>query len=82
MPREVYLIDGVYDVRQPEEGKTFETIILTEAYINKFKSKDRATFELLHQLNRRTEGKVISFEYDQATTPAANPELLNYVKYP
>ena len=36
---------------------------LTEAYINQFKTSDPAMFEFLHQKNRRTEGEIISFDY-------------------
>ncbi|MBI1837169.1 MAG: OmpA family protein [Flavobacteriia bacterium] len=42
---------------------TGEVVTLTEAYINQFKEKDKVKFELLHQLNRRTEGKVLTLEY-------------------
>lgn len=43
---------------------TKEKIVLTEEYINKFKS-DKVKFEMLHQLNRRTEAKILSLEYTQ-----------------
>lgn len=49
---------------------TGEKIVLTEAYINQFKTTDKAKFELLHQLNRRTEGKVLSMDFDPTTAPA------------
>lgn len=45
-----------------ETGDTTATITLTEAYINKFKS-DKPKFEGLHQKNRRTEGKILSYDY-------------------
>ncbi len=38
-------------------------IKLTEAYINQFKKSDPKKFELLHQLNRRTDVKIISMGY-------------------
>lgn len=44
----------------PETG---EEILLTEAYINQFKTTDKAKFEMLHQLNRRTEGRVLSMDF-------------------
>jgi len=52
--------------REPAEWKDPETgkkIILTETYIDQFKTTDRAKFELLHQINRRTEGKVLSMDF-------------------
>lgn len=45
-----------------ETGDTTATITLTETYINKFKS-DKPKFEGLHQKNRRTEGKILSYDY-------------------
>lgn len=80
-PRTVYLMDGKYLVKEPTEGE-YETIVLTEAYINKFRRSSRETFDLLHGLNRRTEGAVRSLEFDPATAPEADPALLEYVKYP
>ena len=59
-----------------------ETIVLTEAYINQFKATNKALYERLHQLNRRTEGKVLRMDFDSATAPAANPGYLKFVKYP
>ena len=44
----------------PETG---EKIVLNETYINQFKEKDKLMFENLHQLNRRTEGRVITLDY-------------------
>lgn len=78
-PRKVWLKDGMYVVDQPKEGG--EEIILTEAYINSFKA-DKKKFEMLHQLNRRTEGAVITLDFDAATAPPADPKYLEYVKYP
>jgi outer membrane protein OmpA-like peptidoglycan-associated protein len=82
-PRKVWLKDDRYYVDEPsEEVKSeYQEIILTEAYINKFR-RDRKKFELLHQLNRRTEGDVLQMDFDPATAPEANPEYLKYVKYP
>ncbi len=45
----------------PETG---ESILLTEAYINQFKTTDKVKFEMLHQLNRRTEGKVVRMDFN------------------
>ncbi len=52
--------------RQPATWKNPETgemIVLTEAYINQFKTTDKAKFDMLHQLNRRTEARVISMDF-------------------
>lgn len=46
--------------KDPETG---EIIKLTETYINKFQKTDPKKFEMLHQLNRRTEGRVLSMDY-------------------
>ncbi len=58
-----------------------DEIVLTEKYINQFRN-DKVLFERLHQLNRRTEGKVLSMDFDPETAPAADPKHLKYVKYP
>ncbi len=44
------------------QGDTIASFPLTERYINQFKT-DKVKFEALHLLNRRTEAKVISFDY-------------------
>lgn len=84
-PRKVWLKDDQYFVDPPKENDPdfdkYEEITLTEAYINKFR-RDKAKFEMLHQLNRRTEGAVITLDFDPETAPEADPEWLKYVKYP
>jgi hypothetical protein len=82
-PRTIYKKGDVYLEKQPKEEDMagVETIKLTEAYINQFKS-NKKLFEQLHQLNRRTEGRVITMDFDPETAPAANPEFLKFVKYP
>ena len=60
-PREIYLKDGKYYVKKPD-GES-ETILLTEKYINQFKTTDKIIFEKLHQFNRRTEAEVIRMDY-------------------
>lgn len=59
--------------REPAEWKdpaTGQVIRLTEDYINQFKKSDPERFELLHQINRRTEGRVLSMDYvPKAATP-------------
>ena len=80
-PRTVYLQDGLYKLREPKAGE-FETIVLTEAYINKFRRSDVKTFKKLHQLNRRAEGDVHSLDFDPEAAPAADPSYSEYVRYP
>jgi len=46
----------------PETG---EKTTLTETFINQFKTKDKAKFEFFHSLNRRTEGKVLSMDFEE-----------------
>lgn len=55
--------------------------VLTEAYINQFKATDKAKYERLHQINRRTTVKVvmepgteIPVEFNPATAPPADPK--------
>ena len=79
-PRTVYLVGDTYLVKEPTSGD-YETIVLTEKYINKFR-RDKVKFKLLHQLNRRTEGAVYSLDFDPETAPAADVKYLKYVKYP
>ena len=40
-----------------------QLIELTERFINKFRSSDKAKFEKLHQINRRTVFKIVRFDY-------------------
>ena len=61
---------------------TGQPVVLTEAYINTFKKTDPAKFEKLHQLNRRTEGRVINMMYDPATAPAAPAIYLQFQPIP
>lgn len=48
------------EVKAP--GDTLRTK-LVEAHINQFKTANKAMFERLHQYNRRTECKILSFDY-------------------
>jgi len=59
-----------------------EEIVLNEDYINQYKLEDNKTFEMLHQLNRRTEGKVINMDFDAAKQPGSDPKFLEYIPYP
>lgn len=69
-PRVVFKRGDEWFEVMPEDKTGVETITLTEAYINKFKA-DKALFEKLHQFNRRTEGRVITMEFEAATAPEA-----------
>jgi peptidoglycan-associated lipoprotein len=55
-----------------------EEIVLTEKYINKFRSSDKAKFEKLHQINRRTTARITSQEFDSKTAPPANAEWMEF----
>ncbi len=79
-PRTVYLMDGEYQVSEPSSGE-YETIILTEAYINKYKRSDVKTFKMLHTFNRRTDGEVFSLDFDPESAPAADVKYLTYLPY-
>ncbi len=82
VPRTVYKVGDAYLVAQPVDMTGVETIVLTEAYINQFQKTNKTLFEALHQLNRRTEGAVLRTDFDPATSPAADPKYLQFVKYP
>ena len=55
---------------------TKQYITLTETYIDSYKNTDLNLFEELHQQNRRLEGRIISFDFNPNTTPAAPKEYL------
>ena len=81
--RTVWLKDGMYTVDEPSEKviSDYETIKLTEAYINKYRRSDKKTFELLHQFNRRTVGNVLQMDFDTVTAPEADVKYLKYLRY-
>ena len=54
------------------------SIVLTERYINKFRSSDKAKFERLHQINRRTTARITSQDFDPNTATSANPEWMEF----
>lgn len=56
------------------EDENGQKVILTEAYINQFKTSDPAKFQKLHQINRRTTAKITGTDFNPATAPPANPE--------
>ncbi|MGV6860327.1 MAG: OmpA family protein [Putridiphycobacter sp.] len=62
-----------YDINK-ETGDTVGVYKLTEAYINQFKTSDKDKFEMLHQLNRRTECKIIGFDYVAKEAEEPKPE--------
>lgn len=79
-PRKVFQKGNEFSENEPKEGETGWTeVSLTEAFINKYK-KDKVTFEKLHQLNRRTEARVITMEFNAETAPAAPESYREYVK--
>lgn len=82
MPRSVYKKGNDYFDAMPADPTGVETVVLTEAYINQFKQSDPKLFEKLHQLNRRTEGRVLRMDFDPAKDPAADPKHKQFVKYP
>jgi peptidoglycan-associated lipoprotein len=77
-PRTVWLNNGKYS---EAESPGSQAISLTEAYMAQFK-KDKKKFEMLQQLNRRTEGRVVTLDFDPATAPPANPEYLIFRPLP
>jgi hypothetical protein len=56
--------------------------VLTEDYINQFKTSDKAKYEMLHTINRRTTAKITSTTFDPATAPAPNPEYQKFKQLP
>ncbi len=75
IPRTIYFFNGDYNVDKPaDKTMEYETIILTNDYINKYKT-DKVIFERLHQYNRRTEGEVVSFDFDPATAGEGKVEI-------
>ncbi|MDR0802399.1 OmpA family protein [Fluviicola sp.] len=85
-PRTVYLSGGRYLENEPKDADGnilpgVQTVLLTEAYMNKFKT-NKVLFDQLQQFNRRTEGKVLSLEFDANTAPPANPDYLIFKPLP
>ena len=62
----------------PISGKS---ILLTEEYINQFKDND-VLYEKINQLNRRTEGRIISKDFNPVTFPEASKEYLQFIVTP
>jgi len=87
----VYLVDkvGIDPRRIKPAGKgesspakwideTGKEQILTEEYINQFKVTDKVKFEKLHQINRRTEVKITSENFNPLTAAPADPNWKIY----
>ena len=81
-PRTVWKKDDQYFVVRPVDMEGVEEIVLTEAYINKYRRSNSNLFKLLHQFNRRTDAEVVSMDFDPETAPPADSKLMEYVKYP
>ena len=81
-PRIIWRKGDVYLASRPASMDGVEEVKLTEKYINSFRRLDADTFELLHQYNRRTEGKVITMDFNPETAPAADARHLKFVNYP
>ncbi len=62
--------------------ETGQTVVLTEDFINKFKTTDKAKFEMLHTINRRTTAKITSTTFEPNIAPAANPEYKKFKTLP
>jgi len=79
-PRVVWKRGNDYLLSQPKEMEGVQEIKLTESYINQVRQKDSELYKVLNQLNRRTEVRLISLEFDPDTMPAADPKYLKFVK--
>lgn len=80
-PKVVYLKEGKYYPTSPSDTNGVQRIVLTEKYINSFKS-NKKKFELLHQFNRRTEGAVLDLNFDPATAPEVPKEYFIFKPLP
>ena len=81
-PKTIYKNGETYRTEEPVDMAGWEKIVLTEAYINQFKKTDKRKFDMLHQFNRRTEGKIITMDFDPKTAPVANPDFLIFKVVP
>jgi outer membrane protein OmpA-like peptidoglycan-associated protein len=81
-PKTIWRKGDEYMVSEPADLTGVEKIVLTERYINQFKKSNENLFEMLHQLNRRTEGRILSMDFDPENAAPADPKFLEYVKYP
>lgn len=81
-PRTIWMKNGQIIETEPKDMAGVQAIKLTEEYINTFKTTDKKMFERLHQYNRRTEGRVLSLEFDPKTAAASNPDFLIFKEVP
>jgi peptidoglycan-associated lipoprotein len=86
-PRKVFKNGDEYSAVGPKDAEGnlaagYVEVALTEALINSYKVKNRVVFDRLHQLNRRTEGKVLSLDFDPATAPEASKDYLEFKTVP
>lgn len=86
-PRTVYRKGDEFAVVPPrnadgEMEAGWSEVKLTEQLINSYQKTNKALFDQLHQFNRRTEGKVLSMDYDPATAKPADPKFLEFKKVP
>ncbi|MDX2360057.1 MAG: OmpA family protein [Crocinitomicaceae bacterium] len=82
-PRTIWKRGEAFIMKKPADDNMdgVEEISLTEAYINKFRS-DKPMFERLHQMNRRTEGRIVTMDFDPSGAEPADPDHLIFGKYP
>jgi len=80
-PRTIYKMGEEYYVTEPQGDVEYETIVLTEKYINQYARSDRELFERLHQYNRRTDAEIVTLDFDPETAEPANEKYLKYVPY-
>ncbi len=64
------------------EDENNQKVILTESYINQFKTSDPAKFQKLHQINRRTTAKITGTDFNPAIAPPANSEYSVFKSLP
>ncbi len=86
-PRIIFRNGEEYAVKPPrdEDGNLLAgwvEVALTEKLINSYQKTNKAMFDRLHQYNRRTEGKVISTEFNVDTAPAAPASYMEFKKVP
>ncbi len=83
-PRTVWEKEGIYYDVEPSEDviDQYTEVVLTERYINQYRSSNRELFDRLHQLNRRTDAELITLEYDPETEPEAPAKYKEYIRYP
>jgi outer membrane protein OmpA-like peptidoglycan-associated protein len=62
--------------------ETGKTVVLTPDYIEQFKTTDKAKYEMLHTINRRTTAKITGTTFDPNTAPPADPEYRKFKQLP